>query len=88
MQENRETIRVRLNYPAERVDEPIIYRLIKDFGLRLNILRASVEPSTGSYVFVELSGEREALERALAFLRDSAIGVNAIGLDGVTEWGI
>jgi ABC-type methionine transport system ATPase subunit len=88
MQGNRETIRVRLNYPADRVEDPIIYKLIKDFGLVLNILRASVEPCTGSYVFVELSGEREALERALAFLHESGIGVNAIGLDGVTEWGI
>jgi L-aspartate semialdehyde sulfurtransferase ferredoxin len=88
MHEIQETIRIQLNYPPEKVNQPVLYRLIRDFGLKLNILKANVEPRTGSFVFLELSGESGAIERALRFLDAEGIGVSAIGLDGVTEWGI
>ena len=36
--------RVVLHFPSRMVDQPIIYRLVKDHDLVLNILKASVTP--------------------------------------------
>lgn len=88
MHDTPERIRVRLDYPAERVDEPVLYRLVRDFDLVPNILSANVNPNTGSYIFLELAGNREGIEKGIRFLQECGIGVSAIGLDGVTEWGI
>ena len=83
-----ETVRVQLNYPLDRVDQPVLYRLVRDFGLVPNIRRANIDPRSGGYIFLELSGEKEALERGLRFLANLGVTVSAIGLDGTQEWAV
>jgi ABC-type methionine transport system ATPase subunit len=83
----QDMVRVQLNYPMDRVEEPILYRLVTDFGLVPNIRRANMDIRTGGFLFLELSGEREALRRALEWLTDYGIIINAIGMDG-QEWAI
>lgn len=87
MSQEQETVRVQLNYPLEHVEEPILAHLVTDFGLVPNIRRANMDVRTGGYIFLELSGEREALHRALRWLTERGIGIDAIGLDG-QEWAI
>ncbi len=36
--------RVVLQFPKRMIDEPIIYRLVKDYDLVPNILKASITP--------------------------------------------
>ena len=36
--------RVVLSFNSTNVEEPITYHLIKDYGLMVNILRASIDP--------------------------------------------
>ena len=83
----RETIRVQLNYPIDRVSEPVLYRLVSEFGLVPNILRASIDVRTGGTIFLELSGARDALDSGLHWLADRSITVSAIGIDG-KEWAL
>jgi ABC-type methionine transport system ATPase subunit len=88
MTPEKETIRVQLNYPLERVKEPILYHLVMDFGLIPNIRRANIDVHTGGFIFLELSGEKEALDRGLKWLEQIGITVSAIGLDGTQEWAV
>jgi ABC-type methionine transport system ATPase subunit len=38
------TKKIVLRFPKRLVDRPIVYRLVKDFDLEFNILKASVTP--------------------------------------------
>ncbi len=84
----RETIRVQLNYPLERVKEPILYHLVMDYGLIPNIRRANIDVHTGGFIFLELTGEKESLRRGLEWLQGLGITVSAIGVDGTQEWAV
>lgn len=83
-----ETIRVQLNYPLERVKEPILYQLVMKFGLIPSIRRANIDIRTGGFIYLDLSGEKSALESGLRWLDEQGVIVNAIGLDGTQEWAI
>lgn len=85
---SRDTIRVQLNYPVGVVDRPIVYTLVTEFGLIPDIRRANIDAATGGYLFLELTGERVDLERAISWLASSGITVDAIGVDGAQEWAV
>jgi hypothetical protein len=83
-----DTIRIQLSYPLERVQEPILYRLVTDYDLIPNIRRANIDPHSGGFIFLELQGEREKLEAGLRFLDAIGVEVSPIGLDGSEEWAV
>lgn len=88
MSAEKETIRVQLNYPLERVKEPILYHLVMDYGLIPNIRRANIDVHTGGFIFLELTGEKVDLDRGLKFLEDCGVTVSGIGVDGTQEWAV
>jgi len=83
-----DTIRVQLNYPIDLVKEPVLYRLVVDHGLIPSIRRANFDQRHGGFIFLELSGPADALERGLAWLEEIGIGISAIGYDGTQEWAV
>lgn len=83
-----DTIRIQLNYPADAVDRPIVYRLVVDFDLVPDIRRADFDSRTGGFLFLGLTGRRDSLQRAIAWLESVGIGVDTIGVDGASEWAI
>ena len=73
-------MRVYLTFPPERITEPVIYHLGRDFDIVTNIRRADVTPTHGS-VMLEMEGRDEALERGVAWLRDKGVKVDPIERD-------
>ena len=69
-----------LRFPPEIVDQPIVYRLVKDFNLVFNILKAVITPGKEGIMILELSGDRENLEKGLKFLTDVGVDVKTIAL--------
>jgi ferredoxin len=67
-----------LRFPPEIVDQPIVYRLVKDFNLVFNILKAMITPGKEGIMILELSGDRENLEKGLKFLKDVGVDVKTI----------
>lgn len=65
-------------------EQPIIYRLVKDFDLVINILKADINPRKQGYLVVELSGERKAYDAGVAFLKD--LGVRVEPLSQTVIW--
>jgi ferredoxin len=63
-----------LHFPGESVEIPITYHLVKDFDLVPNILRAQIDESRGMLV-MDLQGDREQIEKGIAFLKENNIGV-------------
>lgn len=70
--------RVILSYPPESVEEPVTYRLVKDFDLMVNILKARIRPREGGRLVMELSGTKENLESGMAHLASLGIEVRPI----------
>ena len=88
MSGENETLRVQLNYPLERVREPILYQLVVNYGLIPDIRRANFDLHSGGFIVLELSGEKEALDRGLKWLEEVGVTVSAVGLDSTQEWAV
>ena len=74
-------MRVRLTFPANLIQEPIIYRLVKDFDIVINIRRAEVKEDYG-WVALELDARDEkVLEKGVAWLKAKGVQVDPIERD-------
>jgi L-aspartate semialdehyde sulfurtransferase ferredoxin len=72
--------RVVLTFPPDRIERPVIYRLVKDYDLVLNILRAQVNPEEGKMV-LELEGPSDKIKEGLKYLRNQKISVDLLVKD-------
>jgi L-aspartate semialdehyde sulfurtransferase ferredoxin len=73
-------MRIRLTFPAALIQEPIVYRLVKDFDIVINIRRADVKADHG-WMALELEGDEAALERGIKWLKDKGVKVDPIERD-------
>jgi ferredoxin len=73
--------RVVLHFPRSSVDQPIIYRLVKDYDLTFNILKASVTPNEEGLLVLELSGERENYEKGVRYLGEVGVEIQPLSRD-------
>jgi hypothetical protein len=69
--------RVKLVYPTALQDQPILYRLIKDFDLATNIRRASVGVDE-AWLIVDIEGESESIQLALHWAKGQGIQVQEV----------
>ncbi len=67
-----------LHFPSRLVDQPIVYRLIKEFDLSFNILKASVIPNEEGFVLVEISGEQDNYDRGIKYLTKTGVKIEAL----------
>jgi len=51
-----------LKFPPRIVREPIVYHLVKDYDLRVNILRASISPDEAGHLVIDVEGTSEQIE--------------------------
>jgi len=68
-----------LRFPAEIVDQPIVWRLVKDFDLSFNILKATILPGKEGIMVMELSGHPQKVSQGLQYLRDLGVEVKTVG---------
>ena len=73
-----------LKFPPHLIDQPIIYRLIAEKGLKVNILRARITPKEWGNMVVELNGDKARVETGIGFLTD--LGVEVERLAEEVEW--
>ena len=62
-------------FPPSVVEQPIIYRLVKDFDLMVNILRAEINPNKEGRLMLELSGSESGYRRAIEWLRSEGLKI-------------
>jgi ferredoxin len=67
-----------LSYPAEVVEEPILYELVKRFDLKINILRAEIDSGKKGSMLVELESETRRIEQGLEYLRGLGVGLRSM----------
>jgi hypothetical protein len=72
--------RIYLTYPTKLVTEPIVCEMYDAIGVRFNLRTASVNDEIG-IIGMELEGEPERVDAAMAFFRARGVRVEAIELD-------
>ncbi len=72
-----------LRFPHKLVDRPIVSRLVKDFDLDFNILKASVTPGEEGLLVMELSGEQRNYEKGIKYLTDTGVQIQSLSQDVV-----
>ncbi|MFZ5968026.1 MAG: NIL domain-containing protein [Bacillota bacterium] len=68
-------VKVLLTFPKDLTDQPVTYRLIKDFDLEINILRASIDYNVEGKLLLELKGSEENIHKSIAYVKDQGINV-------------
>lgn len=72
------TARVRLTFPEHLITQPVLARMMRQYDVEPNIRRANVEEKVG-WIVCELAGQREAVEEAIAWLRETGVEVDRLG---------
>ena len=72
--------RIYLTFPSKLVTEPIVCEMYDAIGVRFNLRSASVNDEIG-IIGLELDGEPERVEAAMAFFRARGVRVEPIELD-------
>jgi len=73
-----------LDFPRCECEKPIIYHLVKDYDLIVNVFRAKVTPDERGYLVLDVTGTTENIERAIAYVKTFDVIVNTTG-KGVTR---
>ncbi|MDQ7823028.1 MAG: 4Fe-4S dicluster domain-containing protein [Candidatus Eremiobacteraeota bacterium] len=72
------TQRFILTFPQGLIEEPITYVLVKEYDLKFNILNARITPTEEGKLVLELKGDAENLEKAIAFVKQKGVQIEAI----------
>lgn len=69
-----------LHFPRRILDQPIVYKLVKEYDLKFNILKASVTPQEGLMV-MELSGKAENYDKGIEYLKSCGVKIQSLSHD-------
>jgi len=75
------TKRIVLHFPRRLVERPIIYRLVKDYDLEFNILKASITPEQEGLLVLELKGNQDEYDKGVRFLVKAGVKIQSLSQD-------
>jgi ferredoxin len=70
------TKKLMLYFPECETEQPIVYHLVKDYNLMINIYRARVTPDEEGFLVLDVTGEDQNISRGIDFLKSLKIQVN------------
>jgi len=70
-----------LHFPRRMVDQPLVYKLVKDFDLQFNILKASVTPNEEGLMVFELTGKKENYDKGIEYLESCGVKIQPLSRD-------
>ncbi len=73
--------RIVLRFPRRLVERPIIYRLVKDYDLEFNILKASITPEEEGLLVLELKGDQKEYDKGINFLVKAGVKIQSLSQD-------
>jgi ferredoxin len=63
------TRKLTLYFPKSETEKPIVYHLVRDYNLVINIFRAKVTPEEYGYLVLDVTGTEEDIRRGGEFVR-------------------
>lgn len=70
-----------LRFPRRLVDRPIVSRLVKDFNLDFNILKASITPEEEGLLVLEVTGKQEDYDKGISYLTKTGVRIQSLSQD-------
>ena len=70
-----------LSFTEKVVTKPITYKLVKEFDLVFNILRAEITPDMEGKMLIELQGNDEQIQEAIVYLNNTGVTVREAAKD-------
>ncbi|MEW6554119.1 MAG: NIL domain-containing protein [Actinomycetota bacterium] len=70
-----------LHFPHEQVDKPIVSKLVRDFNLDFNILKASITPREEGLLVLEITGKEKDYERGMAYIESCGVTIQPLSQD-------
>ena len=75
------TKRIVLHFPHRLIDQPIVCKLVKDYNLTFNILKASITPQEEGLLVLEVSGETADYKKGIQYLEKIGVKIQPLGQD-------
>lgn len=75
--------KVRLTYPQHLLDQPLLYRLIRQFDLLTNILEARVTAEEG-WLVLAVRGDHERVQQGLEWMAEQGVQVKIVSDPSLT----
>ncbi len=73
--------RIVLHFPHRLVDQPIVCKLVKDYDLQFNILKAYVTPQEEGLMVLELTGEDTNFNKGIEYLQSCGVRIQPLSQD-------
>lgn len=70
-----------LHFPHEQVDKPIVSKLVRDFNMDFNILKAFITPREEGLLVLEVTGKETDYESGLAYLESCGLTIQPLSQD-------
>jgi len=69
--------RFRLTFPRDRITDPVVCEVAKNFEVTFSIRRANVEADSG-WMDLQLDGSEEEINRAIDYLQERGVRVDPV----------
>jgi len=69
------SVKMMLNFPPSVVKKPVVYKIVKDFDLEFNILRAEITSDLEGKMLLEIKGSRSKIEECRKYLQGEGVEV-------------
>jgi ferredoxin len=70
--------RIVLHFPRRLVDQPIVCRLVKEYNLDFNILKASITPDDEGLMVLELRGKQADYDKGISYLTKAGLKIQPL----------
>lgn len=70
--------RIVLHFPHKLVDQPVLCKLVKNYDLEFNVLKAYITPREEGLMVLELSGGNENYEQGTQYLKQIGVRVQPL----------
>lgn len=67
-----------LRFPADTVNEPITYTLIKEYDVLINILNADITHGKEGNLLIEMAGQEENINEAVVYLENKEVEISPV----------
>ena len=67
-----------LKFPKETIDQPIICKLVKKYGVEFNILRADINLQQEGLMVLELMGHKTKVDQGIKYLKDVGVQLERV----------
>ncbi len=70
------TKKLLLLFPQCETEKPIVYNLVRDYNLIINIFRAKVTPEEEGYLVIDVTGTEEDIRQGMEYVKTFDVTIN------------